>query len=583
METKIWHQHKWPEGVPYEIDFPEIPLFQILEDTAREYGDFPYTIFQDAKRTFRQVDRMANQVAGFLKARGIGKGDRVAIFLPNLPHYPIIFFGILKTGAICVTCNPLYTAGELHFQLRDSEARAVFVMDHPHFYPTACEAVGGTDVETMVYCNVKPFLPPVKGFLGEMLKKIPQAPAHEPGHFPFMEAVAGQSQAPPRVTVDPQDDIALILYTGGTTGTPKGASLTHYNFVSNVVAIHEWTRVEDGETPQKLARGKHCFLGVLPWYHSYGLTLSMLSSAYLAARLVCVPDPRAGNPPFTEVLKLIRKHRVTMIHAVPTVYSAVVNHPLVGKFDLSSIAACASGAAPLPVELAKQFEAKTGAVLFEGYGLSETSPVTHVNPTNVRDRKFGSVGLPLPGTDVKIVDLETGTRELPIGEDGEIAVSGPQVMKGYWNKPEENRLVFRELEGKRFLLTGDIGHLDEEGFTVITDRKKDMIDVGGFKAYPREIEEVLYGHPKIANAAAIGVQDERSGQVVKIFIQLRDGETATKEEIVDFCRERLAGYKRPKYVEFREKLPMSTVGKILRRELRDEELTKKSEPEGTGG
>jgi long-chain acyl-CoA synthetase len=226
------------------------------------------------------------------------------------------------------------------------------------------------------------------------------------------------------------------------------------------------------------------------------------------------------------------------------------------------------------VELAKQFEAKTGAVLFEGYGLSETSPLTHANPTNVRDRKFGSVGLPVPGTDVKIVDVETGTRELPLGEDGEIAISGPQVMKGYWNRPEENDLVFRQFDGKRFFLTGDIGHLDEEGFTVITDRKKDMIDVGGLKAYPREIEEVLYSHPKVANAAVVGVPDERTGQAVKAFIQLKEGMTATEEEIIEFCRDKMAGYKRPRYVEFRETLPMSTVGKILRRQLRDEEWAK---------
>jgi long-chain acyl-CoA synthetase len=577
MEEKIWHRYKWPEGVPKEIDFPVIPLFQLLEDTVRQYGHLPFTVFQDATRSFRDVDEMANQVAHFLLSRGIQKGDRVAIFLPNLPHYPPIFFGILKAGAICVTCNPMYTAGELNFQLKDSGARAVFVMDHPQFYPTACKAIEGTDVELVVHCNVKPFLPLLKGFVGGLLGKIPKASQHEPGHLSFEEALSGQPKSAPRVTVDPKEDLALILYTGGTTGIPKGACLTHYNFVSNVIAMEEWIRIEPapGQPARKLEPGgKHCFMGVLPWYHSYGLTLTMLMSVRLAARLVCVPDPRAGKPPFTEVLRLIERHRATVMHAVPTIYSAVVNHPLVQKFDLSSIVACGSGAAPLPVELAKQFEAKTGAVLFEGYGLSETSPLTHANPTNVRDRKFGSVGLPVPGTDVKIVDVETGTRELPLGEDGEIAISGPQVMKGYWNRPEENDLVFRQFDGKRFFLTGDIGHLDEEGFTVITDRKKDMIDVGGLKAYPREIEEVLYSHPKVANAAVVGVPDERTGQAVKAFIQLKEGMTATEEEIIEFCRDKMAGYKRPRYVEFRETLPMSTVGKILRRQLRDEEWAK---------
>ncbi|MGQ9859452.1 MAG: long-chain-fatty-acid--CoA ligase [Thermodesulfobacteriota bacterium] len=577
MEEHIWHKHKWPEGVPWDVEVPEVPLFHLLEDTARQYGELTYTIFQDSPRTFRQVNEMANQVANFLASKGIGKGDRVAMFLPNLPHYPILFFGILKSGATCVTCNPMYTAGELNFQLKDSGARAVFVMDHPQFYATACKAVEGSEVELTVYCNVKPFLPTLKGVLGGLLGKIPKADRHERGHISLEQALFGQPRTAPQVSIDPKEDLALILYTGGTTGVPKGACLTHYNFMANVVALEEWMRVEPapGQKPQKLEKGgKHCFMGVLPWYHSYGLTLTMLSAVKLAARLICVPDPRAGNPPFTELLRLIEHHKATLLHAVPTLYSVLVNHPLVQKFDLRSIVACASGAAPLPVELAKRFEEKTGAVIFEGYGLSETSPVTHVNPTKREDRKFGSIGLPIPGTDMKILDVETGTRELPLGEDGEIAVSGPQVMKGYWNRPEENELVFRTIEGKRFFLTGDIGHMDEEGFTVITDRKKDMIDVGGLKAYPREIEEVLYGHPKVANAAVVGVPDEKSGQAVKAFIQLKPGQSATAEEIIEFCRDKMAGYKRPKYVEFRESLPMTTVGKILRRQLRDEEWSK---------
>jgi long-chain acyl-CoA synthetase len=577
MEERIWHKHKWPEGVPWDLDLPDIPLFQFLEDTARHYGELTYTIFQDAPRTFRQVDDMSSQLANFLISRGIGKGDRVAIFLPNLPHYPVIFFGILKAGATCVTCNPLYTAGELNFQLRDSGARAVFVMDHPQFYPMASKAVEGTDVELVVHCSVKAFLPPLKGLIGGLLGKIPKASDHDPGHVSFDRAISGQPASQPKTVIDPKEDLALILYTGGTTGVPKGAALTHRNFVANIFALEEWMRIEPapGQKAQKLERGgKHCFMGVLPWYHSYGLTLTLLTAVRLAARVVCVPDPRAGTPPFTEILRLIEKHRATLLHAVPTLYSVLVNHPLANKFDISSIVACASGAAPLPVELAKRFEEKTGSIIFEGYGLSETAPVTHVNPTNARDRKFGSVGFPVPGTDVKIVDVDTGTRELPLGQDGEIAISGPQVMKGYWNRPEENELVFRQIDGRRFFLTGDIGHIDEEGYTVITDRKKDMIDVGGLKAYPREIEEILYGHPKVANAAVVGVPDARSGQAVKAFVQLKPGEAATEEEIIAFCRDRMAGYKRPKFVEFRETLPMSTVGKILRRQLRDEELAK---------
>jgi long-chain acyl-CoA synthetase len=290
-----------------------------------------------------------------------------------------------------------------------------------------------------------------------------------------------------------------------------------------------------------------------------------------------MPDPRAGKPPFTEVLKAIEKYKVSGFVAVPSIFSALVNHPFTDKFDLTSIIGCGSGAAPLPVEVLKQFEERTGAIIYEGYGLTETSPTLTTNPTNHEQRKIGTVGLPVPSTDMKIVDLETGLKELSQGEDGEIAFAGPQIMRGYWNKPEEDKAVFREIDGKRFFLTGDIGHIDEEGFLVITDRKKDMIIVGGFNAYPREIEEVLYAHPKVALAAAIGVPDPHRGEAVKAFIQLKPGTDATEEELQDFCKSRMAGYKRPREIEFRESLPTSMVGKVLRRVLREEELEERKE------
>jgi long-chain acyl-CoA synthetase len=329
---------------------------------------------------------------------------------------------------------------------------------------------------------------------------------------------------------------------------------------------------EAGALPETLRRGgHHCFLGIMPWYHSFGMSIMMLWACHTASRLVCIPDPRAGNPPFTEVLKAVQDYGVTILAGVPTIYVAFTNHPLLDKFDLSSIQGCGSGGAPLPVEVAKRFEEKTGGVIFEAYGLSETAPMATANPSNKQQRKFGSVGFPICNTDLKIVDLESGLEELPRGEDGEIAISGPQVMTGYWNKPEENDNVFRTIDGRRFFLTGDIGHIDEEGYLIITDRKKDLILVGGFNCYPREVEEVLYQHPKVANAAVIGIPDERSGESVKAFVQLAPGETATEQEILDFCRDRLTGYKRPRAVEFRNELPTSLIGKVLRRVLRDEE------------
>ncbi|MGD8229508.1 MAG: long-chain fatty acid--CoA ligase [Desulfobacteraceae bacterium] len=573
MSSRPWHGSKWPEDVLYEISGYERPLTSVLDKTARLYPHHTYTIFQGATRTFAQVKDTADRVARFLVSRGIEAGDRVAIFLPNLPHYPPIFFGILEAGGVCVTCNPLYKASELNFQLVDAGVKALFVMDHPMFYPTALKAMEGSQVDTVVVCNVKSCLPPIRGFLGALLGKIPKAASHDPGHLMFDDIIKSSSPEPPELKVNPSEDLALILYTGGTTGLPKGACLTHANLVSNLMMSEEYVRIAEkpGEKPKKLEKGIHTILGLLPWYHGFGLTHSLLASCLGASRLVCMPDPRAGEPAFTEVLKAIQKYRVSGFVAVPTIFSALVNHPFINKFDLTSIIGCGSGAAPLPVEVLKQFEERTGAVIYEGYGLTETSPTLTTNPTNHEQRKIGTVGLPVPSTDLKILDLETGLKELPQGEDGEIAASGPQIMLGYWNKPEENEAVFRQIDGKRFFLTGDIGHIDDEGFLVITERKKDMIIVGGFNAYPREIEEVLYAHPKVALAAVIGVPDPQRGEAVKAFIQLKPGTKATEEELIDFCRARMAGYKRPREIEFRESLPTSMVGKVLRRVLREEE------------
>ena len=577
MESKFWHGPRWPEGVSHEIEGYDRPLFSLIDDAARDYPSATYTIFNDAKRTFAKTKDTADRIANFLVSRGIKQGDKVGIFLPNLPHYPDIFFGILKAGGVCVTCNPMYKASELNFQLKDSSAKAVFVMDHPEFYPTVQKAIVGSEVNTVVICNVKSYLPPLKGFLGSLLGKIPKAASHDSDHIMFDDAVKSARPEPPKLKLDPLKDIALVLYTGGTTGVPKGACLSHANLLSNVMSTYEWVRFagKPGEKAQQMEKGgAHTYLGVLPWYHSFGLTLCMLTSVMTASKLVCIPDPRAGNPPFTEVLKAVEKYKVTVITAVPTIYSAFINHPLLDQFDLSSVIGCGSGAAPLPLEVIKQFEEKTGAVIFEGYGLTETSPVITLNPTNLEQRKVGSIGAPFIGVDIKIVDIDTGLQELPLGEDGELAVNGPQVMLGYWNKPETNEEVFREIDGKRFFLTGDVAHFDEDGFLTITDRKKDLILVGGFNAYPKEIEEELYKHPKVALVAVVGIPDPHTGEAVKAFIQLKPGVEATEKEFLDFCKDKLSGYKRPRAIEFRETLPVSVVGKVLRRVLRDEEIEK---------
>ena len=579
MDEYLWHKHKWPADVPKTLGYPKEPLFAMLDRSAEKNGNLPYTAWEGQSWTFSQVRDDANRIANFLASRGIKKGDRVAVFLPNTPHFPPVLFGSLKTGATVVTCNPMYKAGELNFQLKDSGALAVFVLDHPAFTPTCYEAIKNTAVKTVVVCSAKNFLPKAKAVLGDLLGKIPKSPYYQKDvTFFYGDIMTKNEPVAPKVDVDP-DDVAMVLYTGGTTGIPKGAALSHRNLVANVHQIYEWVNLapEDIDAAKKIEYGKEVFVGALPWYHSYGLTLTLLISTNYACQLVCVPDPRAGKPPLADLLKALERYKGTIFNCVPALYAGVVSHPDVKKYNLRSIKICSSGAAPLPPELAKRFEEVTGAILFEGYGLSETSPVTHINPTNRRDRKFGSIGLPVSDTVAKILDVETGTREMPVRETGELAVHGPQVMKGYWNKPQETENVMREIDGRRFFLTGDIGYMDEEGYFIISDRKKQMINVGGLKAYPREIEDMFYEHPKVKMVAAVGIprEDEPSNEFVKAFVVLKDGVKATPEEFIDWARTRMAGYKRPREVEFRDSLPLSNVGKVLHRVLREEELRKR--------
>lgn len=575
MTDQDWKTPFWPKNVAATCTDYKFPLFKFLDDSAENYPDNVFTVFNNATRTYAQVKDTADRIANFLASHGIGKGDKVAIFLPNLPQFPEILFGILKAGAVAVNCNPVYTPAELNLQLKDSESKMVFCMDHPLFYPNTVKAIKDTNVNTVVVCNIKSYLPRVKAFLGGLLGKIPHADRHEPGHIMFDDMVAQSLPTPPRVTIDPENDTAVMLYTGGTTGVPKGAELTHTNFTYDSLAGYEFIRLVHGpgKPQERLYKGGfHTYLGVLPWYHSFGITVALLSSALTASRLICIPDPRAGNPPFTEVLKAVEKYKPTIMPAVPTIFVAFTNHALLNKYDLSSIMGCFSGGAPLPPEVCRQFEEKTGSVIFEGYGLTETAPVATVNPTNRETRKIGSIGFPLPGTDIKVMDLTDPAIEMPQGKDGEVAVCGPQVMKGYWKRPDANEEVFIHIDGKQYFLTGDIGNIDENGYITITDRKKDMIIVGGFNVYPRDVEDILYTNPKVELTAVVGVPDEKSGEKVKAFIKLKQGETATMEEIQAFCKEKMAGYKRPRLIEFRDEIPVSNIGKVLRRVLRDEEL-----------
>jgi long-chain acyl-CoA synthetase len=577
LDELYWQESEaWPETAPKTIEYPEEPLFAMLDRAAEKSGDLPYTVFMGKTQSFREVKEHSDRIANFLVSKGIKEGDSVAIFLPNVPHFPAIFFGILRTGAKVVTCNPMYKARELNFQLNDTDSKIVFALDHPTFTPTAYEAIKGTQVHTLIVCSVKPFLSKATAFIGGLLGKVPKSPYYEEDKTIFYEDILTQYEPnPPDVKIDPKST-AVIIYTGGTTGTPKGAELSHYNLTSNVLQIVEWVYMKEEDVGREggVRYGEEVYVGAIPWYHSYGLTLSLLSATWYAGQLVAIPDPRAGNPPLSDLLKDLEKTKCTVFNCVPALYAGIANHPDVNKYDLSEINICGSGAAPLPPEVAKAFEAVTGALVFEGYGLTETSPTTHINPTTKKYRKFGSIGLPLSDTDCKIVDIDTGTKEMPIGEKGEIAIHGPQVFSGYWRKPEETKNVMRQINGKRFFLTGDIGYMDELGYTYISDRKKQMINVGGMKAYPREIEDILFTHPKVKMAAAVGIprDDDPSNEFVKAYIQLKEGETATPEEFIEWARDKMAGYKRPREVKIVDSLPLSNVGKVLRRVLLEQEL-----------
>ena len=547
------------------------PLYRVLDHAAKKYPELPFTLFKGNTRTYAEVKDSADRVANFLASAGIKKGDRVALFLPNIPRFPDIFFGILKAGAVCVSCNPMYTAAELTHQLNDSGARMLFCMDHPRLYDIAVTAVEETAVETVVVCGIQSCLSPFQAILGKLSGKIPRVKTLHPGHLRFDDMIAQAAPTPPRVTIDPQRDIAVMLYTGGTTGVPKGAALTHTNFTYDLTAAHTYFTLSHapGEDPEPFrCGGVHTMLGILPWYHSFGLTGALLFAAFTASKIICIPDPRAGKPPFTEVLKAISTFKPTFMAAVPTLFAALTTHPRLKKYDLSSIKACLSAGAPLPPELCRQFEEKTGATIFEAYGLTETAPCVCANPADREKRKIGTIGFPLPGTCIKIVDLETGTTALPPGEEGELAVCGPQVMQGYWQRPQADAEVFRTFDNLRYFLTGDVARVDPEGYVSITDRKKDMIIVSGFNVYPREVEDILYTHPGVALAAVVGVPDPKRGERVKAVVKRKPNHSVSEQELLDFCRDKMAGYKRPRSIEFVEDIPLSTVGKVLRRALR---------------
>lgn len=567
---KPWLAH-YEANVPHTVTYPTIPLHQMLVDSAAKYANrpaikmvlryLPAGITIGAQLSYQALDDAASRFASALHNLGVRKGDRVAVWLPNLPQLVIAFYGAMKLGAIVVNNNPQYTGREIKHQLADSGAETIVLLSP--FYQRLKEIQQATPVKHVIVTDVSDLVGlPFRVMVDRQLSKsgMKVAIPYAPGVYGFKQLLAHPRQLP-LVEVSP-DDPALFQYTGGTTGIPKAAILTHHNMVANVVQISHWL--------PSLEWGREVMMGAIPFFHVYGMTVSMCLSVYAGAKLVVVPDPRH----LSQVMEVIQHERATIFPGVPAMYIGIINHPDVRKYDLQSVKACISGAAPLPMEVQEKFGEITGGRLVEGYGLTEAAPVTHCNPVYGL-RKSGSIGVPLPDVEARIVTLEPdadgAVHNLPVGEAGELILRGPQVMAGYYKQPAETAKT-RDAEG--WLYTGDIARMDDDGYFFIVDRKKDLIIASGYNIVPREVEEVLFMHPKVLEAVVAGVPDPKRGETVKAYVVLKPGEAATAEEIIGFCRQNLAAYKVPTAVEFRSELPKTMVGKFLRRVLREEEIEK---------
>lgn len=554
LEKRPWLKHYEP-GVPHTIAYPSRPVQHLLDDTADRYPDRPAVTFFGRDLTYRELRDLADRFAGGLRALGLQAGDRVSLHLPNCPQFVIAYYGTLKAGGVVVPFNPLYVEREIAQQLADSGATIAVTLDL--FLERVAAARPKSAVKHVIVTRINEFFSP-------LLRALYPLRARRHGEWPAIVTDAtthlfgdvARGAALPAPAAQTPGDLAVLLYTGGTTGTPKGAMLTHANLVANAYQSASWVP-DPAERP--------CAVGVLPLFHSYGMTVIMNGSLLQGARMVLLPrfDAKA-------VMKAITRYRPERFGGVPTLYNALASNPEVSRYDLRSIRSCVSGAAPLPAEVQSRFERATGVRVYEGYGLTEASPVTHTTPLS-GVQKPGSVGVPVSDTEARIVDLESGTRTLPPGEIGELVIRGPQVMKGYWHKPDESAATLRD----GWLFTGDVAKMDEDGFFYIVDRKKEMLITGGLNVYPREVEEVLYAHPAVLEAALIGVPDSHRGEVGKAFVTLRPGATASAEELIDYCKQRMAPFKVPKFIEFRQSLPKSLIGKVLRRVLAEEEQSKR--------
>ncbi|WXG42601.1 MAG: long-chain fatty acid--CoA ligase [Promethearchaeati archaeon SRVP18_Atabeyarchaeia-1] len=551
----------YPSGIKPNLDYPNIPLYGLLEIAAKDFPNNDATVMMGRIMKYSELKTAVDKMATAFADLGIKKGDTVAIYQPNVVQFIIGYHGALKAGAKVTCCSALLTPPELEFQLNDSGAQAIIVFDdRPRKggqFDTIAAIREKTKLKTIILTALRDFLP------GKQW-----VPPETPGYLQLLNLLSKYEPNPPKVNINPKEDIAVLQYTGGTTGIPKGAMLTHMNLVANAVQCAAWNAAS--------TRGKEVLLINLPLFHIYGQTVCMNHGIYMACKLVLNPDPRD----FPSLFSLIKQYKPSLFPGIPTLYMRMLTYQDMPKYadSMKAIRFMQSGAAPMPPETIKRFEDLTGGKIGEGYGLTECSPVTHSNPL-IGLRKIGSVGMPFPDTDSKIMDMETDSKEVALGEVGELAIKGPQTMKGYWNKPNETaKQLKNELAGEKgpWVLTGDLAKMDEQGYFYIVDRKKDMIDVSGFKVYPREVDDVLFEYPSVAMAATVGVPDPSvpGNERVKAFVVLKPGVAETeelKEQIREYCKKKLAPYKVPKFIEFRKELPMTLVGKVLKRKIREDE------------
>ncbi len=554
---KPWLKN-YGEGVPASLSYEEVCITEFLERSAAKFPDTMGLLFMGYKLSFKEVKDMVDRLASALTSYGIKKGDSVAILLPNVIPCVVAYYAVLKIGGIVVMNNPLYTDPELEYQFNDSKSKVLITLDL--LGNRMINLRPKTDIKQIIYTSIGDYLPFPKSVLFPLVgkKKGLKADVKEAADvFKWKDVIAANQ---PQTSFPKLDfkDVAMYQYTGGTTGVSKGVMLTHANLSKQVQQCAAWfPGFEDGA---------ETMLGALPFFHIFGISVSMNFGIYKAWGNILVPKPQPDP-----LIETFQKFKPSFAPMVPTMYIGLIHHPKIEKTDLSCIKGCFSGSAPLPVEVIKDFEAKTGAVICEGFGMSESCPVTHINPFVAGKTKAGSVGLPIPDTVCRIVDISDRKTDVPVGSEGELIMKGPQIMKGYWGKPEETAKTI--MDG--WLHTGDIAKMDEDGYFYIVDRLKDMIISGGYNVYPRDIDEVYFEHPKVEEASTIGLPHPTRGESIKVFIVLKQGQTATEQEMIDYAATKLAKYKLPTEVEFCKELPKTTVGKVLRKELRAKEMEKR--------